>query len=92
MSLRCVSPYKSVFRYQPVSLEPGQLIEDAELEAFLLVDSPRSFESVVKETGAEANAQPVASEAGTVANAKAVEAAPADKMVKASTRKGARRG
>jgi len=52
--IRCTSKYRSAYRETVVEFTPGTEIDDAELAAHLLNDSPESFEAV----GAAAPAAP----------------------------------
>lgn len=90
MGLRCVSPYKGVYKYRAVALAPGDLVDDAEMEAFLLVDSPGSFERPSEEVSALTTGDLVDD---AEQDGKAIDEAAADKMVKSPAgRKGGRRG
>jgi len=93
MGLRCVSAYKSVYKFKQVVIDPGQTVEgDAELEAFLLADSPGSFEPMVDSPSQPSKVPSVATELGENGSAKAIESAPADKMVKRPVGKKAKNG
>lgn len=88
MALRCVSPYKGTYKFLAVVLAPGDLVDDAEMEAFLLADSPGSFEEPP-----EIEVDDDQGDLEAEQDNKAIEEAPADKMIKSSPgRKGARRG
>lgn len=78
--IRCTSPYRSAYRETVIELKPGAEVDDAELAAHLLNDSPESFEVV----GAPAPAAPAA----PVLTTKPVEAAPDHRAVGLKRQKG----
>jgi hypothetical protein len=75
--IRCVSPYRSSLG----AYAPGQTVDNAALEAALVVDSPGSFELV------EAVITPAPGAADPEPDTKAVEAPPEHRAVKASNTK-----
>lgn len=70
--LRCVSPYRA----DKLAYGVGDVIDNPALEAHLLHDSPRSFEVLSAEPERPA------------VETKAIAAAPADKMLRTSAKKG----
>lgn len=56
--LRCVAPYRAVVDNVAVNYTPGEIIDAPALEAWLLADSPASFEVVEPEPQAERQAKP----------------------------------
>lgn len=81
--LRCLRNYRGVRDHRLIVLSEGARITDPELASWLNQDCPEAFEDL----GA-----PVA-EVAEVVETKAIDAAPADKMVRApQVKKGARHG
>lgn len=72
--LRCVSPYRA----DKLAYGVGDVIDNPALEAHLLHDSPKSFEIISSEPSRPA------------VEIKAIEAAPADKMLRPAAKKGGR--
>lgn len=69
MAVRCISPYKAT----RIAFQPGDIVDDAEIAAFVLRDSPGSFEVF---DPAEVPVEPPA------ADTKALEAPQVDKAIR----------
>jgi len=44
--LVCTHPYSAVYQGERIKVEQGSTVDDAQLEAFLLADSPDSFRAI----------------------------------------------